>query len=330
MSQRGLESKHDSSERGQVISRTDLLSLVPVYLRGMAMGAADIVPGVSGGTMALILGIYQRLIAALRSLARPPFLRALMRGRLREAFDLVDGAFLLALVAGIFTSVVTLAQLLSHLLETRPVFVYAFFFGLVFASVILVARRIERVTASSWLLFALGTVGTFLLVGLSPAQTPQAAWFLFLSGAVAISALLLPGISGAFILVLLGKYDYVLEAVARGDLGSLLAVGAGALFGLLSFAQLLGWLFRRYHDATLALLCGVMFGSLRKVWPWQTEVGGRQLNLEPPAGVWAAQDGAGWVLLLALLGALLVTALDLISAREGDRAETSTSRLDTD
>ena len=278
------------------------------------MGAADIVPGVSGGTMALILGIYERLIDALRSIARPPFLRALLAGQFGRALAIVDAGFLLALAAGIFTSVLSLARLLSHQLETNPAYVYAFFFGLVFASVVLVARRIRRITTGSWLLFGLGAAAAFLLVGLSPASTPDAAWFLFLSGAVAISALLLPGISGAFVLVLLGKYSYVLEAVTRGDVAALLVVGAGAVFGLLSFTQLLGWLFRRYHDATLALLCGVMLGSLRKVWPWQTEVDGRLVNLLPPDQGWWTQGGAGWALLLALLGALLVTALDRMAA----------------
>jgi putative membrane protein len=282
------------------------------------MGAADIVPGVSGGTMALILGIYERLILSLRSLARPPFLQALLRGRLAEAFRLADGAFLLALAAGIFTSVLSLARLLTHLLEARPEFVYAFFFGLILASVVLVARRIERVTAWSWILFTLGTGGAFLLVGLTPASTPDAPWFVFLTGAVAISALLLPGISGAFVLVLLGKYSYVLAAVSRGDVASLAVVAAGAVFGVLSFSQLLGWLFRKYHDATLALLCGVMFGALRKVWPWQVERGDQQVNLAPPldswANFWSGQDGFGWALLLAIAGAALVTLLERVAA----------------
>lgn len=327
MSQRDVDSHPEVGDSGKGSATqkarprsTALLSLFPIYLRGLAMGAADIVPGVSGGTMALILGIYERLINSLRSLARPPFLRSLLRGRPGRAFEQVDGAFLVALAAGILTSVVTLAGVLTSLLEARPVLVYAFFFGLVLASVILVARRIRRVTASSWLLFALGTVAAFVLVGMSPANTPDAAWFLFLSGAVAISALLLPGVSGAFVLVLLGKYSYVLAAVRGGDLVALGAVGAGAVFGLLSFTQLLGWLFRRYHDPTLALLCGVMFGSLRKIWPWQTEVGGEQVNLLPATDSWAAvfsgADGLAWVVLLAFLGAFLVSLLDSAAAAD--------------
>jgi putative membrane protein len=280
----------------------------------MAMGAADIVPGVSGGTMALILGIYEHLIDSLRSLARRPFLSSLVQGRLAQAFSAVDGFFLLALAAGILTSVLSLSRLLTGWLEARPVFVHAFFFGLILASVFLVARRIRRLSAARWALFLLGATAAYLLVGLTPAQTPEAPWFLFLSGALAVTALLLPGISGAFVLVLLGKYAYVLGAITRGDLAALASVAAGAAVGLLSFAQVLGWLFRRYHDSTLALLSGVMLGSLRKVWPWQSEQQGATVNLAPPAETWSSVDGAGWALLLAALGALLVTLLDRTGA----------------
>jgi putative membrane protein len=294
-------------------------AFLAIYLRGMAMGAADIVPGVSGGTMALILGIYERLILSLRNLARPPFLANVARGRLGAALAAVDGLFLLALVAGIGTSVVALSRLLSTWLEARPVFVHAFFFGLILASVFLVARRIRRPSARSWALFALGAVTAYLVVGLTPTQTPEAPWFLFLSGALAVSALLLPGISGAFVLVLLGKYAFVLDAVNRADAAALASVVAGAVAGMLSFAQVLGWLFRRYHDATLALLCGVMLGSLRKVWPWQTEREGVSVNLAPPADAWSTEHGLAWALLLALAGALLVTLLERAGhAREPD------------
>jgi putative membrane protein len=285
-------------------------AFLAIYLRGMAMGAADIVPGVSGGTMALILGIYERLILSLRNLARPPFLTNLLKGRLRAAVAAVDGLFLLALIAGIGTSVVALSRLLSAWLEARPVFVHAFFFGLILASVVLVARRIRRPSSASWALFALGAVTAYLVVGLTPTQTPEAPWFLFLSGALAISALLLPGISGAFVLVLLGKYEFVLDAVNRADAAALGSVAAGAVVGLLSFAQVLGWLFRRYHDATLALLSGVMLGSLRKVWPWQTEREGVSANLAPLPDAWSTEHGLAWALLLSVTGAVLVTLLE--------------------
>jgi putative membrane protein len=306
------ERNHDAPTHGEPPRPAGLLG---IYLRGIAMGTADIVPGVSGGTMALILGIYERLILALRSLARPPFLQALARGRVELAAKQVDGAFLLALFAGILTAVLSLAHLLSSLLESRPAFVYAFFFGLIVASVLLVGRRIGNRTAPRWALFLAGAGAAWWLVGLTPAQTPDAAWFLFLSGALAVSALLLPGISGAFVLVLLGKYSYVLEALSNGDIVALGAVGAGLVFGVLTFSQVLGWLFRRFHDATLALLSGVMFGSLRKVWPWQAVSEGLTVNHPPPADIWSSEQGPAWALLLALAGAAVVLLLDWAGAR---------------
>jgi putative membrane protein len=181
--------------------------------------------------------------------------------------------------------------------------------------VLLVGRRIGNRTAPRWALFLAGAGAAWGLVGLTPAQTPDAAWFLFLSGALAVSALLLPGISGAFVLVLLGKYSYVLEALSDGDIAALGALGAGVVFGVLTFSQVLGWLFRRYHDATLALLCGVMFGSLRKVWPWQAVSDGLTVNLAPPADIWSGEQGLAWALLLALVGAAVVILLDWASAR---------------
>lgn len=287
------------------------------------MGASDIVPGVSGGTMALILGIYEHLIESLRSLARRPFLTHLLQGRLAQALAAVDAPFLAAVAAGILTSVLSLSHLLTSVLEARPVFVHAFFFGLILASVVLVGRRVRRRTAWNWVLFVLGAAGAYLLVGATPAQTPEQPWFLFLSGALAVSALLLPGISGAFVLVLLGKYSYVLEAVTRGDVVALGSVAAGAAAGLLSFTQVLGWLFRRFHDATLALLSGVMLGSLRKLWPWQVDVSGVTLNQPPPVDPWSLQNGAAWALLLAVVGAALVTALDASTTR-GDFSDQPT------
>lgn len=273
------------------------------------MGASDIVPGVSGGTIALILGIYERLIEALRSLARPPFLRSLARGRFRAAFAEADLGFLSVLVAGIATAVLALARLLEHLLQAVPALVYGFFFGLIVASVFVVAQRVERFTWGRRLLFAGAAVAAFLFVGLTPASTPDSGWFLFLSGALGISALLLPGVSGAFVLLLLGKYELVLSAVSRFDLGVLVPVGLGAVAGMLSITQVLGWLFRRFPDTTLAILAGLILGALRKVWPWQVETeGGATSYLRPPAEAFGEQ-GVVWVIVCAASGALAVLAL---------------------
>ena len=240
-----------------------------VYLKGVVMGSADVVPGVSGGTMALILGIYETLILSLQQLSGPAFWGALRRFRLAAAFEAVNGRFLVALTAGIATAVLLFAHLLTWLLETQETLLYSLFFGLILASVFVVGRRVRRWTPLPLAVLGVSALGAFVLVGLSPTTTPDSSWFLFLSGALAICAMVLPGISGAFILLLLGKYVYVLEAVSHLDLVAIALFGLGALVGLLSFVRLLGVLFARHYDLTIALLTGFMLGSLRKIWPWK-------------------------------------------------------------
>lgn len=233
------------------------------------MGAADVVPGVSGGTMAFILGIYEELINAIRSFDLA-FLELLLSLRIKEAIGRVSWPFLSALGAGILTAVFTLSRILSWLLVNRPVLIWSFFFGLILASVFVVSRHLSRLDLSMVIWICLGAVGTYFLVGTVPFSTPDAPWFLFLSGAVAICAMILPGISGSFILVLLGKYHHVLEAVNNRDLFTLILVAAGAGCGLVAFSRFLNWLLQKHHDLTIAILTGLMLGALRKVWPWKT------------------------------------------------------------
>lgn len=264
------------------------------------MGAADVVPGVSGGTMALLLGIYPRLIAALAALTTPAPWRALRRGALAEAWRAVDGGFLLALVLGIGTAVLTLAGLVeAALLNFRPV-VYAAFLGLIAASVAVVGAQVPRWTGSAALALATGALIALGLVLLVPLQTPTHPAFLALTGAVGISALILPGVSGAYLLLLLGQYETVLGAIARGEWGTLLPFAVGAALGLLSFARLLHLLLQRYPSPTHALLAGFLLGSLPKVWPWQGESERLQL-LTPSHPLEAALLG-----LLAIACALAV------------------------
>ncbi|MGA7615657.1 MAG: DUF368 domain-containing protein [Thermoanaerobaculia bacterium] len=246
---------------------------IGLYVRGFCMGSADVVPGVSGGTMAFILGIYEELILSIRAVARPEFLRPLLTFRWGKAQRVLNWPFLLAVLAGIATAVLTLAKGLAWMLVHQPILVWSFFFGLVLASVVTVSRRVKRWTALLAFLVAAGAVGAYIFVGLVPVQTPETWWFLFLSGAVAICAMILPGISGAFVLVLLGKYQHVLAAVNDRDLGYLFFICLGAMVGIVTFAQVLGWLFRKFHDPTVAVLTGLMLGSLRKVWPWKVQSG---------------------------------------------------------
>lgn len=241
-------------------------------MRGVFMGASDVVPGVSGGTMAFILGIYEELIESLRTLGEPRFLKAVFSLRIAQALEMVNWKFLLSVGAGIGLAVLTLAHSLEWLLINYPVYLWSFFFGLVLASVFVVARRVSSWTAPRIAALAFGAIGAFLLVGLVPVQTPETWWFLFFSGALAICAMILPGISGAFILLLLGKYEFLLSAVTQRDFASLAIVIIGAAIGLVTFAQILGRLFERYHDTTVALLTGLMIGSLRKVWPWKEDI----------------------------------------------------------
>lgn len=255
-----------SNERAGQRQVLDYLVLV---VKGFCMGCADVVPGVSGGTMAFILGIYEELLRTIRNVGRRPFIQALLRVQFTDLLRILNWKFLLSVLVGIVLALVTLAPGLEWLLENRPVYLWSFFFGLVLASVLTVSQRVP-----SWspLLFGFTLVGTivaYIIVGLSPTQTPETWWFLMLSGAIAICAMILPGVSGSFMLVLLGKYQFFLSAVNNRDVVSIALAGIGAVIGLVSFAQLLSWLFKHYHDATVALLTGLMIGSLRKVWPWK-------------------------------------------------------------
>ena len=291
--------------------------------RGFVMGSADVVPGVSGGTMAFILGIYEELVMSIRAGARAPFWRALLRLDIRAALTAVNAPFLLAVLAGIAVAILTLASGLEWLLENRPVMIWSFFFGLVLASIVTVRKRIRRWTPALYAALIAGAVGAYFLVGAVPVQTPETAWFLFLSGMLAICAMILPGISGSFILVLLGKYQFVLAAVNQRDIVSLGILGIGSVVGIVTFAQGLAWLFKRYHDLTVALLIGLMAGSLRKIWPWKETVAtiidrhGEILptverNYLPPA--WT--DEVFLALGLALLAIAVVMALDRLSQTE--------------
>lgn len=240
-----------------------------LFLKGFCIGAADVVPGVSGGTMAFILGIYEELIESIRMFGRPVFLHKLISLDFRAALRLVNFKFLALLGSGVFCAILSLSKLLAWLLKNHPVQIWSFFFGLVLASVFVVSRHIRKWNTFLLLALIAGTGCAYRLVGLVPVQTPETVWFLFLSGFLAIIAMILPGISGAFILVLLGKYHFVLNAVNVRDLFSLGVVASGAVIGIVSFAQILGWLFRHYHDPVVAVLTGFMLGSLRKVWPWR-------------------------------------------------------------
>lgn len=239
---------------------------------GLCMGCADVVPGVSGGTMAFILGIYQELIDSIRAFGSRKFFTSVLRFRFREALETVNFKFLLSLGSGIAIAILSLSRVISWLLEKHAPLIWSFFFGLVLASIYTVSGRLTRWNFRIILSILSGAVLSYLIVGAVPIETPETFAYLFFSGMLSICAMILPGISGAYILVLLGKYHYILNAVNERNLYPIVVLGAGAVIGLVSFTQVLGWLFRKYHDVTVAVLIGVMVGSLRKIWPWKIDI----------------------------------------------------------
>ncbi|MDH4040826.1 MAG: DUF368 domain-containing protein [Gammaproteobacteria bacterium] len=239
-----------------------------VFLRGVLMGAADIVPGVSGGTIAFITGIYDTLLGSIRAFDLA-LLALLWRLDIRGAWQHVNGGFLLALLAGIGTSIFSLARIFSWILDHHPVPLWAFFFGLILASAAVLLRQIEGWTVPRALCLLAGAVAAGAIAFLPVANMDFGLAGVFLSGFLAICAMILPGISGSFILVLLGMYGTVLGAVKSLDISFLLVFILGAGSGLLCFSRLLHWLLHRFHQATMALLTGFLFGSLVIVWPWK-------------------------------------------------------------
>ena len=240
-------------------------------LKGCAMGSADVVPGVSGGTIAFISGIYDELIDSIRRFYATA-LRLLFRGEFAACWRHVNGRFLLPVAGGIGVAIFSLARLMTYLLAHHPIEIWSFFFGLIVASALLVAREVGRWNAAAVASFVAGAVAAWAITVATPAETPDTWWFVMLSGAIAICAMILPGISGAFILLLLGKYQFIMQAVGDFDLPVIAVFLIGAVAGILSFSHLLSWLLKRWHDLTVAVLMGFMVGSLNKVWPWKRTV----------------------------------------------------------
>lgn len=243
-----------------------------ISLKGMAMGAADVVPGVSGGTIAFISGIYEELLTSISSVNTSLIKRLKDEGFL-SVWKAINGNFMSALLAGIFVSILTLAKIIGNLIETQPIMVWSFFFGLVLASILYVAKQIESWNFRTFIGLIVGTAVAYYIVHMQPANTDEVSLgYIFMSGALAICAMILPGISGAFILVILGAYKSILDAIEDRDFKVLLTFMVGAVVGILSFSKVLKWLFSKYRNMTLALLTGFIIGSLNKIWPWKHAV----------------------------------------------------------
>lgn len=279
------------------------------------MGAADVVPGVSGGTLAFILGIYSRLLAAI-SAVNMTAVNLLLHGRFAQVWRHVDGTFLLCLLTGILLSVFSLANVIGYLLEYRPVPLWAFFNGLILASLPVLLRSV-RWSALRLTLCGAGVLFAVAIGMLAPVQLNPAPYMFFLAGALAICAMILPGISGAFILLILGMYGPVMLAVTELQLGIILLFASGCLVGLLSFSKLLNWLLQHLHDATLALLIGVVIGALYRIWPWQHE----QQMISP----WQYQHQVGshdlWLAVGSVLAGMIMITLLMNLERLFNNAE---------
>jgi putative membrane protein len=232
------------------------------------MGAADIVPGVSGGSIALISGIYQELLDSIQSFDKEALV--LLKNLNFSAFwKHVNGNFLAVLLTGILTSIFTLSKLISFVLETYPIFIWSFFCGLICVSALVILKDIEKWNFKVFLFLLIGIIMAYLITSLPPFSTPSSMWFTFVAGAIAICAMILPGVSGSFLLLIMGQYERILAAISEKQIGTIALFAMGCVVGILSFSRLISWLLKNYYAVTIALLSGFMLGSLNKIWPWK-------------------------------------------------------------
>ncbi|MFD2034412.1 DUF368 domain-containing protein [Belliella marina] len=238
------------------------------YLKGMSMGAADIVPGVSGGSIALITGIYEKLLDSINAIDQTA-LKLLFKFEVKALWKHINGSFLATLLFGILTSVFVLSKIITHLIENHPIPVWSFFCGLIIISAVIILRDIKKWDFGVIIAIFIGIVSAYLFTNIPPVSSPEGHWFTFVSGAIAICAMILPGVSGSFLLLMLGQYEKILAAVSDRDLMVLGIFAAGCITGLLAFSRLISWLLKNYHSATIGLLSGFMLGSINKLWPWK-------------------------------------------------------------
>ncbi len=285
-----------------------------VALKGFAMGAANVIPGVSGGTIALLTGIFNELIEALNAIMSVSTWKLLIKGQFKEFWETIHGTFLLWLAIGVIISVFSLAKLMEYVLAHHPVQTWAFFFGLIVVSAVFMLSDIKgwKGKEVAWLVLGIA-LGAFICL-LSPTETTSDMWFIAVCGAIAICTMILPGISGSFILVLLGKYEYIMKAVSDLNIPVLLVFAIGCVIGIVAFSKFLHWLIGKYEKQTLLVLIGFTIGALVKVWPWADKVACETANVLNGQPVEALHIGGA--VLWALIGAGLVLALELFSKRK--------------
>lgn len=320
------------------------MNLLWMVLKGMAMGIAEVIPGVSGGTIAFITGIYEKLLHTIKAFG-PEAIQAFRKEGISGFWSAINGTFLVALLFGMGIGIGIGVFGVTHLMESFPEVLWAFFFGLIIASAIYIGKQVSRWSVPEYLLLSLGAIFAFYITTISPANGNESLWFVFLSGAIAISALILPGISGSFILLLMGMYTFVIPTVKDAlttfnpDSLVILAVfGAGCLTGLVLFSRVLSWTFENHKSKTLALLTGFMIGSLNKIWPWrnptewlQDDAGNMILNSKGLQKVIKEENIAPWnyeivtqqdpMIIASIIAAILGFGLVFLLERLGTNKE---------
>jgi putative membrane protein len=294
--------------------KSNIIKNIVVALKGYAMGAANVIPGVSGGTIALLTGIFNELIDALNAIMTVSTWKLLLKGDFKGFWNAIHGTFLLWLAIGVIVSVFSLAKLMDYVLDHHPVQTWAFFFGLIIVSSVFMLSDIKgwKGTDVLWLVFGVA-LGAFICL-LSPTETTSAMWFIAVCGAIAICTMILPGISGSFILVLLGKYEYIMEAVSELNIPVLLVFAIGCVIGIAAFSKFLHWLIGKYEKQTLLVLIGFTLGALVKVWPWADKAANEAANVLNGQPVEALHIGGA--VIWALIGAGSVLALELLTRKK--------------
>tara|TARA_B100001057_G_C22752656_1_gene912423 strand:- start:112 stop:1032 length:921 start_codon:yes stop_codon:yes gene_type:complete len=306
------------------------MNYLSTFFKGMAMGAADVVPGVSGGTIAFITGIYDKLLESIRRI-NPSVLGLWKREGFKTAFNHINGFFLISLFAGVFTSIATFAKLISWLLITHPVPLWSFFFGLILVSVFHILKQVEKRDIIRFVFLLLGVAFAYSITVLKPLQMEPTSINILIAGAIAICAMILPGISGSFILLLIGMYGPVLGAVKEFQIDVLALFLAGCVIGLLTFSHVLSWLLRSFRDFTLVFLTGLMIGTLPKIWPWKETISWRinskgeqvpliQENLSPFnfEAVTSQPSQVTLAVIMMLVAIALVLGLEKFAKRNAD------------
>ena len=288
-------------------------SYIMVAVKGLLMGAANVIPGVSGGTIAFLTGIYTELLESIKSVDGTA-LKLLFTGRFGQFWKKINGNFLLAVGLGILVSIFSLAKLMTFLLENYPIQTWSFFFGLVLVSTIYMLKDIKDIKWQQVLSAVVGMACGVALCLLSPSETGDSLPFIFLCGAIGMCTMILPGISGSFVLVLLGKYAYILDAVSNMDIVVLAVFAIGALVGILAFSHFFSWVVKKAYNGTIMFLSGLMLGSLVKVWPWKRLL---ESGVDRPVlpSNYSGDPALGGAIAWAVAGILLILVIEIISAR---------------